>query len=63
MIDLYEITMKKISPNPHSIYQLTIGFEGLSREQAMIRSDEILLRLGLESKMNYIIRGYREEKL
>lgn len=61
MKDLYEVTSKKIHPNSHQIYRISIGFDGLTRDEAMIRSLDILERLGLESDMNYIIRGFREE--
>ncbi len=61
MKDLYEITMKKVHPNPENIYRISIGFEGLTRDQAMIKAVEFMEKLGLEADISYIIRGYREE--
>lgn len=63
MIELYEITMKKVHPYPNllKVYQLTISFEGLSRLDAITKADEIATSLGLTFDMNYVIRGYREE--
>jgi predicted transcriptional regulator len=62
LVDLYDITLKKIKQNPLQIFQLIIGIEGLNRDQAMVRAEEIAEKLGLEYQMSYIIRGFKEEK-